>query len=98
MLPGLECASLTERVKWAKMALGGDMTSFLERLPGAVAMSALCLLIHASWCGTQAGHVGTRVRWGSFSPIGYSNSSYLMDPKKIKEKTNRLHQTPSVFG
>lgn len=39
-----KCCSYRERVRWVKMVLGGDMTSFLERLPGAVAISTLCLL------------------------------------------------------
>lgn len=56
-----KCCSYRE----SQVALGGDMTGFLERLPGAVAISAPCLVSNASRYETQAKdlfHDGARVR------------------------------------
>jgi hypothetical protein len=64
--------------------MGGDMTSFLERLPGAVAISALCLLFQMlpgmkprQRIGSMRGLESGKAQCKSFLPRSLSSSSLV---------------------
>lgn len=92
MLSGLESVALTERVRWVKKALGGDMTSFLERLPGVVAISVLCLLFQL------LPGMKPRQRIGSMRGLESDKAqceSFL--PRSLQASVFFIHRTQQLF-
>lgn len=92
MPSGLEHVALTESVRWVKMALGGHMSSFLERLPGAVAISALCLLFQTFPGMKPRQRIGSKRGLESGQAQG---KSFL--PRSLQASVFCIHRTKQFF-